>query len=100
MDDNATNNDDAAREPADGGSDSAALETAPADVDGGADGQGAPALAEDPPGIEEIVRREVERRIAEMFPARRETPRNAEQPVEVTPEDRLRLGYGSRIPQT
>jgi hypothetical protein len=46
------------------------------------------------------VRREVERRIAEMFPTRRETPRNAEQPVEVTPEDRLRLGYGLRIPQT
>jgi hypothetical protein len=100
MDDNVTRNDDAARESADDDNDSAALETAPAGADGSADEQDAPALAEDPPGIEEIVRREVERRIAEMFPARRETPRNAEQPVEVTPEDRLRLGYGSRIPQT
>jgi hypothetical protein len=52
------------------------------------------------PTIEELVRSEVERRVAEAFPARRESPRVETGHSHLSANDYLRLGYGMRSPHT
>jgi hypothetical protein len=92
MEEQLITNDDTTCEPAEEPADEQAPEAAP---DSGV-------LATDaaPPSLEEMVRGEVERRLAEIFPAKRETPRNAAAAADINSEDRLRLGYGSREPHT
>jgi len=52
------------------------------------------------PTIEELVRAEVEKRVAEAFPARRESPRTEIGHSHLSSNDYLRLGYGVRSPHT
>lgn len=66
----------------------------------------APALSQDaepapaPVSLEQMVRDAIDRRIAELFPPRRELPRVETASGELLPEQRLRLGYGTREPNT
>jgi len=50
--------------------------------------------------IEELVRCEVEKRVAEAFPTRRESPRMETGHTHLSANDYLRLGYGVRSPHT
>ncbi len=50
--------------------------------------------------IAELVRSEVEKRVAEAFPARRESPRVETGHTHLSASDYLRLGYGVRSPHT
>ena len=52
------------------------------------------------PSIEELVRSEVEKRVAEAFPARRESPRIETGHSQLSANDYLRLGYGVRSSHT
>lgn len=52
------------------------------------------------PTIEELVRSEVEKRVAEAFPARQESPRMKTVHSHLSASDYLRLGYGVRSPHT
>jgi len=52
------------------------------------------------PTIAELVRSEVEKRVAEAFPARRESPRVEAGRTHLSANDYLRLGYGVRSPHT
>jgi hypothetical protein len=47
-----------------------------------------------------MVREEVERRVAELIPARRESPRQEAAHSRLSASDYLRLGYGVRSPHT
>ncbi|RLC65674.1 MAG: hypothetical protein DRI48_06490 [Chloroflexi bacterium] len=48
----------------------------------------------------EMVRAEVEKRVAELIPARRESPRQEAARSHLSAGDYLRLGYGVRSPHT
>ncbi len=56
--------------------------------------------AQAPVSLEQMVRDAIDRRIAELFPPRRELPRVEATSGELLPEQRLRLGYGTREPNT
>lgn len=56
--------------------------------------------AQPPMNLEQMVRDAIDRRIAELFPPRREIPRVEAASGEMPPEQRLRLGYGTREPNT
>lgn len=58
------------------------------------------ALTPAPVSLEQMVREAIDRRIAELFPPRKEHPRVEAAPGEMPPELRLRLGYGTREPNT
>ena len=93
MEEQTITNEDTERDPTAESSDVPAPETAQEAA--------APMLHDASLSLEEIVRSEVERRLAEIFPARRETPRGAEAiSADIKSEDHLRLGYGSREPHT
>ncbi len=53
-----------------------------------------------PMNLEQMVREAIDQRIAELFPPRREIPRVEAASGELLPEQRLRLGYGTREPNT
>ena len=53
-----------------------------------------------PVSLEQMVQDAIEKRIAELFPPRREIPRVEAASGELLPEQRLRLGYGTREPNT
>ncbi len=53
-----------------------------------------------PMNLEQMVREAIDRRIAELSPPRREIPRVEAASGELLPEQRLRLGYGTREPNT
>jgi hypothetical protein len=56
--------------------------------------------AEPSASLEQMVRDAIDRRIAELFPPRREIPRVEAASGELLPEQRLRLGYRTREPNT
>ena len=56
--------------------------------------------AQPPVSLEQMVQDAIDKRIAELFPPRREIPRVEAAAGELLPEQRLRLGYGTREPNT
>jgi len=68
--------------------------------------QSEPVKQDDPAGEAEeeeqlarLVRTEVEKRLAQMFPAAREAPRAGAEDSQLSSREFLRLGYGAQTPQ-
>ncbi|OGK08491.1 MAG: hypothetical protein A2Y63_04210 [Candidatus Riflebacteria bacterium RBG_13_59_9] len=50
--------------------------------------------------LKDLVRTEIERRVAEIYPVRQESPRIEPSQSQLSAADYLRLGYGARTPHT
>lgn len=55
--------------------------------------------AEEEEQLARLVRAEVEKRLARMFPAAREAPRAGAEDSQLSSREFLRLGYGAQTPQ-
>ena len=55
--------------------------------------------AEEEEQLARLVRTEVEKRLAQMFPAAREAPRAGAEDSQLSSREFLRLGYGAQTPQ-